>query len=74
MNIVSILTIIISVSAINLPFFIYLLNRMDSNFKTLQKEIQDVRHEIQGVKDDVLWIKFQHGHIPEEIKEESKKN
>jgi len=51
MDVVSILTIILSVFGINLVFFVFLLNRMDSGMKELQKEIQKNREEI-------MWIKF----------------
>ena len=69
MDVVSILTIILSVFGINLVFFVYLLNRMDSGFKELQKEIQKNREEI-------MWIKFRldpHEH-PHKKDEDAKEN
>ena len=60
MDVTAILTIILSIIGINMVFFIYLINRMDSGFRDLQKEINDLKAEI-------LWIKFRldpHEHHP----------
>ena len=69
MDVVSILTIILSVFGINLVFFVFLLSRMDSGMKELQKEIQKNREEI-------MWIKFRldpHEH-PYKKEEEAQEN
>lgn len=80
MDVVSILTIILSVFGINLVFFVYLLNRMDAGFREIQKQIGEVRNELQkqlnDLKGEVLWIKFRldpHEH-PHKKEEDAKDN
>jgi hypothetical protein len=80
MDVVSILTIILSVFGINLVFFVYLLNRMDAGFREIQKQLGEVRNELQkqlnDLKGEVLWIKFrldpnEHPHKKDEDAKEN---
>jgi len=54
-----VLTVILSVIGINLIFFIYLMNRMDNAFKTIE-------NRLSKIEQDLLWIKFHYGHKPED--------
>ena len=80
MDVVSVLTIILSVFGLNFVFFGYLLNKIDSGTKDLTDKIDDVRKvlsgEIQKNREEIMWIKFrldphEHTHRKEDDSKEN---
>jgi len=51
--------------AMMISMFVYFQGRFDK----IDDRFQKIDSRLTQIEKDILWIKFQHGHVPEESKE-----